>query len=137
MVIFMPVTSKESVEAILKEVLEMQKDLAAFLKSKSGDPAVIALALQTACHIVLDDHDQGSYVSDTFDEMAGRLSTAVHLGHEAILRSLQDGTYENVFSVSIEIGAAEAGEFELCPNCAEELDIEVDYEEEVDLKNLN
>jgi hypothetical protein len=137
MVIFMPVTSKESVEAILKEVLELQKDLAAFLKSKSGDPAVIALALQTACHIVLDDHDEGSYVTDTFDEMVNRLSTVVALGHEAILRSLRDGTYENVFSVSVEIGAAEGDSADLCPQCADELDVEVVYEDDADPYSLN
>lgn len=135
--IFMPVDSKESVESILKEVLEMQKDLATFVRSKSNDPAVIALALQTACHIILDDHDEGSYVADTFDEMASRLSTVVHLGHESILRSLREGTYDDVFSISVELGAAENRELDLCPNCAEELNIEVDYEEEVDLKNLN
>lgn len=136
MVIFMPVNTKESVEALLKEVLELQKDLASFLRSKSDNAAVIALALQTACHIVLDDHDEGSYVADTFDEMVGRLSAVVALGHESILRSLRDGSYENVFSVSVELGATQSEEMDLCPQCADALDIEVDVEE-IDVKNLN
>lgn len=129
MVISMPTQSKESVESLLKEVLEMQKDLVSFLRSKSDNPAATALALHTACAIVLDDHDEGSQVYNTFSEMAARLSTIVDLGHESVLRSLADGSYERVFAISVEIGAADIAS-DRCPNC--EMD-----EEEIEESKLN
>lgn len=119
-------------ETILKEVLEMQKDLASFLRSKSDNPVVLALALHTACAIVLDDHEDGSQVSVTFDEMADRLSTAVALGHESVLKSLQDGSYDRTFAVSIEIGAVEGLTTNRCPHCEFE-----EEEEPIELYDLN
>lgn len=133
MVISMPIHSKEAMEILIKEVLEMQKDLTSFLKSKSDNPAVVALALHTACALVLDDQEDGSQVSKTFDEMADRLSTVVALGYESVLRSLREGSYDRVFAVSVEIGAVDGVSSERCPNCDSEYEEEEPSVEEFDL----
>lgn len=103
----MPVSSKESMEALIKEVLEMQKDLKAFINSKTDKPEVAALAMQTACSLLLDDYDAGSPTLSIFTDMAPRMNAIVDLGHEAVLKTLNDGNYEEIFGVSVELGALE------------------------------
>ena len=103
----MPVSSKESMEALIKEVLEMQKDLKAFINSKTDKPEVAALAMQTACSLLLDDYDAGSLTLSIFMDMAPRMNAIVDLGHEAVLKTLNDGNYEEIFGVSVELGALE------------------------------
>lgn len=107
MVTLMAIDSPEMLEALLKEVLEVQKDLGHFLRSKSDNPLVIALAAHMACNVVLDEHEDGSDVLEGFADMAPRADAIVDLGHNAVLKSLEDGSYGRVFAVSVEIGAAE------------------------------
>lgn len=125
MVIFMPViNSKETMESLLKEVLELQKDIRSFIRSKTDDPAVIALALHTACTIAIDEEAEDSQAVETFDQMSPRLTTIVALGHDAVLKSLRAGSYETVFSVSVEIGAM-SEEDDDCPYCNPAMEAEI------------
>lgn len=125
----MTIHSKEQMEVLLKEVLGMQKDLASFLRSKSEDPLVLALALHTACNAVLDEHEDGSPVLSSFNDMAPRLDAIIDLGHKSVLQALDENKYDQVFAMSVELGAIDNIENDRCQFC---IDAEVELGELVE-----
>lgn len=105
MVNIMTVGSREEMEALLKEVLEAQKSLLSFIRSKSDSPAAAALALYTAAYLILDDCEEGSETDKHILDMMPRMLAIVDLGYESVLEALRKGKYQDVFSLSVEIGA--------------------------------
>lgn len=117
----MPVHTKEQLESILTDVLEAQKDLARFIKSKSSDTLIMVLMLHTACQLILDDREDenGNDFRQTLSEMGSRIDAIIDLGHTAILKSLQEGNYEQLFGMSVELAVLEESHTE-CEHCLEQ-----------------
>lgn len=103
----MTINSKEEMEELLSKVLRAQQEVASLVRSLSDDPATQALILHTACNITLDDYDVGSKELAMFSDMAPRMDAIVELGYMSVTKSLEDGSYDQVFSESVEIGAEE------------------------------